>query len=68
MPNYAPQSFPPSMTNLLLYLFSPMEVTGMELGYSDREAVTREGKKHPAFSGIPTRAHRSLSEEAYRLE
>ena len=56
------------MTSLLLYLFSPMEVTGMELGYSDREAVDREGKKHPAFGGVPTRAHRSLSEESYRME
>jgi hypothetical protein len=68
MAPYSPPSFPPSMTSLLLYLFSPMEVTGMELGYSDREAVDREGKKHGAFGGIPTRAHRSLSEESYRME
>lgn len=61
-------AFPPPVSSLLLYLFSPMEVTGPELGYSDRNAVDREGRHAPLFSGSPTRAHRSLSEEAYRVE
>lgn len=62
------QAFPPPMSSLLAYLFSPTEVTTAELGYTDQTLVGHEGGKNELFDEPPSLAHRDLMVEALRME
>ncbi|CED85154.1 Zn(2)-C6 fungal-type DNA-binding domain [Phaffia rhodozyma] len=59
---------PQSMVNLLLYMFSPTQVTDSELDYSDSMAASLSTKTAQLLKDKPTKAHLSLNDPALRIE